>query len=257
MIPALAIEYLTCRFISPQQAVKRLGDLDEAAALLKIYHRFFPQEFAATNRGVISREGDLQVALVECLEMVSRHLFEIPDYCFDGWQNEDLPLSYIPIEPIFGEWWNEDIEELMPLWQVLLILIGAWEPNDTENEIFKTATNAQQQWKDKMIDCDKLARLCRRVSEPLCWLNLALLTLDHSTGNPWLDASYECPITGVEWTTRNVRCLRKSWLEAQQACKQIAQLDEWLNKDAARIHSLLALWFQALTARPRSYAQPQ
>ena len=32
MNPALAIEYLTCRFISPQQAVNRLGDLDEAAA---------------------------------------------------------------------------------------------------------------------------------------------------------------------------------------------------------------------------------
>jgi hypothetical protein len=51
--------------------------------------------------------------------------------------------------------------------------------------------------------------------------------------------------------------LRKSWLEAQQACQHIAQLDEWLNKDAARIHSLLALWSQALTTRPRSYAQPQ
>ncbi|HEX9002385.1 MAG TPA: hypothetical protein VGB07_20930 [Blastocatellia bacterium] len=257
MIPALAIEYLTCRFISPQQAVNRLGDLDEAAALLKIYHRFFPQEFAASRRRVIARAGDLQAALVECLELVSKHLFEIPDYCFDGWRNEDLPLSYIPIEPIFGEWWNDDIEELMPLWQVLLILIGAWEPSDAENELFRTAANAQQQWQDKVIDCDRLARLCRRVSEPLCWLNLALLALDHNTGNPWLDASYECPITGVEWTTRNVRCLRKNWLEAQQACKQIAQLDEWLNKDAARIHSLLALWSQALTARPRSYIQPQ
>lgn len=257
MNPALAIEYLTCRFISPQQAVNRLGDLDEAAALLKIYHRFFPQEFAASRRRVIARAGDLQAALVECLELVSKHLFEIPDYCFDGWQNEDLPLSYIPIEPIFGEWWNDDIEELMPLWQVLLILIGAWEPGDTENEVFRTAANAQQQWRDKVIDCDRLARLCRCTSEPLCWLNLALLTLDHNTGNPWLDASYECPITGVEWTTRNVRCLRKNWLEAQQACQHIAQLDEWLNKDAARIHSLLTLWARALTDRPRSYAQPQ
>ena len=194
---------------------------------------------------------------MECLELVSRHLFEIPDYGFDGWQHEDLPLSYIPIEPIFGEWWNDDIEELMPLWQVLLILIGAWEPGDTETELFRTAANAQQQWEDKVIDCDRLARLCRRASEPLCWLNLALLTLDHNTGNPWLDASYECPVMGVEWTTRNVRCLRKSWLEAQQACQHIAQLDEWLNKDVTRIHSLLALWSQALTTRPPSYAQPQ
>ena len=109
MNPAFAIEYLNCRFISPQQAVNRLGDLDEAVALLKIYHRFFPQEFSASRRRVIARAGDLQAALVECLELVSKHLFEITDYCFDGWQNEDLPLSYIPIEPIFGEWWNDDI----------------------------------------------------------------------------------------------------------------------------------------------------
>lgn len=257
MNPVLAIEYLICRFISPQQAVNRLSDLDEAVALLKIYHRFFPQEFAASRRKVIARAGDLQATLVDCLELVSKHLFEIPDYYFDAWQHEDLPLSCIPIEPIFGEWWNDDIEELMPLWQVLLILIGAWEPGDTENEVFRTAANVQQQWQDKVIDCDRLARLCRRVSEPLCWLNLALLTLDHNTGNPWLDASYECPITGVEWTTRNVRCLRKNWLEAQQACQRIAQLDEWLNKDAARIYPLLVLWSQALTVRPRSYAQPQ
>ncbi|MBL8172573.1 MAG: hypothetical protein JNJ50_30895 [Acidobacteria bacterium] len=252
MNPPFAIEYLTCRFISPQQAVNRLGDLDEAAAVLKIYHRFFPQEFVAGRRRVISRAGDLQAALVECLGLVSKHLFEIPDYCFDGWQNEDLPLSYIPIEPIFGEWWNDDIEELMPLWQVLLILIGAWEPGDTENKLFRTAANAQQQWQDKVIDCDRLARLCRRVSEPLCWLNLALLTLDHNTGNPWLDASYECPITGVEWTTRNVRCLRKNWLEAQQACQQIAQLDAWLGRDVAHLQQFLDLWMQALTLRQRN-----
>jgi hypothetical protein len=186
MNPALAIEYLTCRFISPQQAVNRLGDLDEAAAVLKIYHRFFPQEFAASRRRVIARAGDLQATLVDCLELVSKHLFEIPDYCFDGWQNEDLPLSYIPIEPIFGEWWNDDIEELMPLWQVLLILIGAWEPGDTENELFRTAASAQQQWQDKVIDCDRLARLCRRASEPLCWLNLALLTLATTPAIPGL-----------------------------------------------------------------------
>ena len=52
MNPALAIEYLSCRFISPQQSVNRLGDLDEAVALLKVYHRFFPQEFAASRRRV-------------------------------------------------------------------------------------------------------------------------------------------------------------------------------------------------------------
>lgn len=249
MNPALAIDYLTKHFASPNQAVRKLDDLNEAAGLLRIYQYFFPAEFRASNCRLITRAGDLQTTLVNCLELVSRNLFEIHDSFFDGMIEDDLPLSYIPIEPIFAEWWNDDADEMMLLWQALLILIGAWEPYDTDDETIQAAFKAGQQWQNRAIDCDKLTRLCHRADEPLCWLNLAVRTLDHSTGNPWLDASYECPIVHYDWTVRNVLHLKRRWREAQQACNRIMKLNEWLGEDVAHTHQLLALWSRALADR--------
>ena len=134
MHAAQAIHYLTRHLVSPDQAVNRLGLLHEAAGLLKIYRRFFPDEFAARNLKPILGTDDLHEALAECLRLVSERLFEIPDGYFDGMACEDLPLDSIPIEPMFGEWWNADIEDLTPLWQVLLILLGEVEPDDPEDE---------------------------------------------------------------------------------------------------------------------------
>jgi len=255
MHAAQAINYLTRHFVSPDQAVDRLSFLHEAAGLLKIYRHFFPDECAARNLKPILGTDDLHEALAECLRLVSERLFEIPDGYFDGMACEDLPLDSIPIEPMFGEWWDADIEDLMPLWQVLLTLLGEVEPDYPEDEEIRSAHGARRQWQDGGIDCDRLARLCRRQGGPLRWLHLALLTIDLSAGNPWLDASYECPILGVEWTVRNVNYLRKSWLEARQACDRILSLDKWLGEDAANIHRLLDLWSRALVTRPCGHDQ--
>jgi hypothetical protein len=242
-------------FANPQQAIRRLGVLQDAAGLLKVCRHFFPKEFAARNCVEMAVANSFHEALIGCLELVSRNLFEIPDGFFDDMTDEDLPLSYIPIEPLFPEWWSDDFDDLIALWQVLLILIGAAEADDSENEALSATNRARHQWQDKIIDCRKLARLCRRTDPPLCWLNLALLTLDHSTGNPWLDASYECPITDYDWTIRNVCHLQKKWREAGRACDQIMTLNAWLSEDALRIHQILALWEQALVTRQKDQAQ--
>lgn len=255
MRAAQAIHYLTRHFVSPDQAVDRLSFLHEATGLLKIYRRFFPDEFAARSLKLILGTDDLHEALAECLRLVSERLFEIPDYLFDGITCEELPLSYIPIEPVFGEWRDADIGELMPLWQVLLILLGEVEPDDPKDEVIRAALGARRQWQDRGIDCDRLARLCRRQGEPLRWLHLALLTIDFSAGNPWLDASYECPILGIEWTVSNVNYLKKKWLEANHACDHILSLNKWLGEDAANIHRLLDLWSRALVTRACSHNQ--
>jgi hypothetical protein len=256
MHAAEAVNYLTRHFVSPDQAVGRLILLHEAAGLLKIYRRFFPDEFAACNLKPILGADDLQAALAECLCLVSERLFEIPDCYFDGVACEDLSLDSIPIEPMFGEWREAGIEELTTLWQVMLILIGEGEPDYLEDEAIRAAIGARRQWQDQVIDCDRLARLCRRQVGPLRWLHLALLTICLGTGNPWLDASYECPISGVEWTVRNVNYLRKSWLEARQACDRILSLDKWLGEDAANIYRLLDLWSRGLVTRPCGHGQP-
>ena len=250
-----AIHCLTRHLVSPDQAVDRLGLLHEAAGLLKIYRRFFPDEFAARNLKPIFGTDDLHEALAECLRLVSERLFEIPDGYFDGMACEDLPLDSIPIEPMFGEWWDADFEDLTPLWHVLLILLGEVEPDDPEDETMRAALDARQRWQDRGIDCDRLARLCRRQGGPLRWLHLALFTICLGTGNPWLDASYECPITGVEWTARNVNYLRKSWLEARQACDRILDLNKWVGEDQVNIHRLLDLWSRALVPRPCGHGQ--
>jgi hypothetical protein len=247
-----AINLLTDRFLSPEQAVNQLRVFQEAGGLLRVCQHFFPNEFATCNRALMARADELHEALTECLELVSNNLFVIPDFLLDEMDVEDLPFSSIPIEPFLQEWWNDDFDEMFLLWQVLLVLIGAAEIDEISSDTLRAANHARQQWEDRILDCSKLARACRRAAPPLCWLNKALLTLDHSTGNPWLDASYECPIQGYDWTIRNAKFLQKKWREANEVFTQIMSLNAWLNEDDSRIHQVLALWAQGLIPRQKN-----
>lgn len=245
-----AIHYLTRHFISPNRAINSLSHLYKATGLLKIYRHFFSEEFAASDLRLISEIGGLHDVLTECLDLVRQRLFEIPDYLFEEMVEDDLPLTEIPIEPMFGEWWNEEFEDMTLLWQILVTLLGENEANSSDHGAIRVVIDARRRWQDQVINYDSLASLCGCRQTPLRKLCVALLTLDHSTGNPWLDATYECPIRGIEWTVRNVNYLREKWAEAQQVSDDIMDLNEWLSKDAAHIYELLALWEQALMLRP-------
>jgi hypothetical protein len=244
-----AIDYLTRRFINPEQAIRKLDNLQESIGLLKLYRRYFPTEFAAHTLKPVSEVNNLYTALMGFLKLVNQHLFWIPEYIFEEMTDDDGPPYQIPIEPMYEEWWNIDFEEHDLLWQVMLILLGETPPDNIEDEVIITTFKARQEWHGQMIDCDKLNRLCRRQNEPLKGLCMALLAVDHSTGNPWLDATYECPYVGIEWTVRNINYLKKKWLEAGHIQDQIVSLNQWLSKDGANIHELLALYARALVAR--------
>jgi hypothetical protein len=242
-----AIDYLTRRSISIDKAIHKLSYLDEVSEALKIYQHFFPKEFASDKLKPIREIGDLHATLEKCLRLINQHLFNLPDWYFDELAHEES-LNYVPIEPIFGEWWDIDFEELAPLWQVLLILTREVTLDWVESEmgrIIGAANNARRQWKDRKTDFYKLARLCRRQAPPLRHLDLALSVLSFNTGNPWLDTTYESPIT-VDWTVENIKHLRKSWREAIQANKHIDSLDHWLSEDESHISELLNLWSRAL-----------
>jgi len=244
-----AVHYLTQYFASPEQAVRGLSYLDDSAELLKIYRRFFPDEFAR-NTAPIRETKDLVATLEECLRLISERLFEIPYWYFDESAYEEGPLGYIPIDPMFGDWWNMDFEDLRPLWQVLLTLVGDVTPDRSEDEVIKQVLDARQRWWNQRIDHDKVVRLCRRQRGPLRHLHTALNAVYLDTGNPWFDTSYENPIQGIEWSVRNVSYLKKSWLEAQQACDHILGLEKWLYEETANIHRLLDLWSRGLAPQP-------
>jgi hypothetical protein len=251
---AQAIESLTHHSITPEQAVNKLSYLAGVTEALKIYRHFFPKEFAACNLNLrpITGTEDLQATVEKCLRLVNKKLFVIPDWYFDERAYEEFPLGHIPIDPMFDEWWNTFFEDLTPLWQVLLILLGEVKPDCAdypEGEMIKDAITARQLWEGHRIDWDKLAHLCRRQRRPLRHLHLALTALYFDTGNPWMDATYEAPITQYEWSVRNVRYLKKSWQEALQANDQIWSLDKWLCEEAPRIHQLLDLWSRALVVK--------
>src|SRR5262245_61350060 len=100
-----AVDNLTQYFASPNQAVRGLSILDDSTELLKIYRRFFPNEFAQ-NLTPIRGSEDRLAAMGECLRLISERLFEIPYWYFDERAYEGELLGDIPIDPRFGEWWN-------------------------------------------------------------------------------------------------------------------------------------------------------
>jgi hypothetical protein len=94
------------------------------------------------------------------------------------------------------------------------------------------------------IDFQKLVKICNKLKSPIKYLVNSLSLLDYSTGNIWLDTTYE---TGYwwEWSEENVLLIADKWQEASTLLNQFKELSDWIEISIANRDKVVKVWNQA------------
>ena len=101
------------------------------------------------------------------------------------------------------------------------------------------------------INYQKLTLECKKTKGTISLLPIALDMLTQSTGNIWLDISYENDIVDAFWTVEVIDNLREAYVEAQTIRQKYREFIEWLDRDTANCIKVVKLWNRCKEPNPK------
>ncbi len=221
----------------------------DTAQLLSIYQRYFPDEFPAPwmndqEKLLPKDEASYSEAELKCLELIEGRLFPFALEYLTMCANEGERLSTIPLSPYGMDLWSRSFSDFDPGWQ---ILIAIYEPRLSELDGSLAGITGQAKRPTNGFPLANLDVLCQSQKAPLRYLPIALLMLDHSTENAFLDTTDEMPCEDMFWCKEDVALLAEHWKLAQTMREQTDALSEWLTVDPEpHTRKVVDLWNQAL-----------
>jgi len=173
-----ALAYLQTRRVSARRAVTVLKRLGSTAQLLSLFAKFFPLEFQEQKFSLLGSEDQLIAAEIAFLRLVGQRLFPVPEYLLDDYERYEEGLISIPVEPLFGDWWNEDPEDLPLVFRLPLSLAGMIPAGEEIEAYFPEAFRETSEHRPK-IDWERLEMVCSGAAPPLSalWLSTVVATI--------------------------------------------------------------------------------
>ncbi|MBW4632976.1 MAG: hypothetical protein KME30_14065 [Iphinoe sp. HA4291-MV1] len=228
--------------ITYRETIIYLENLSQKANLLGLYQKLFPEQWSESTT-LLNRKtypnciySDREI---EFLQLVNSNLFPIE---FIDEIEAYKEYENLVILPQRLEWWNDNFEDLEISEKFLLSVMGnGYSLKDWQEEFGfepKCLTN------DEDIDLQKLVKICNKLKSPIKYLVTSLMILDYSTGNIWLDTTYE---TGYwwEWSEENIILLAEQWQEAIIMLKHFQELTDWIEASVTNRKKLVRIWNQA------------
>ena len=221
----------------------------ETAQLLAIYQSYFPNEFPAEwssdqEKLLPKDEASYSEAEIKCLELIEERLFPFAFEYLTMCADEGERLSTIPLYPYGMDLWSRSFSDFDLGWQ---ILISIYEPQLSELDGPLALITGQAKRPASGFPLANLEVLCQRQEVPLLYLPIALLRLDHSTENAFLDTTDEMPCEDMFWCEEDVALLAEHWKQAQTIMDQTDALSEWLSADPeSHTRKVVDLWNQAI-----------
>jgi hypothetical protein len=120
--------------------------------------------------------------------------------------------------------------------------------NDLEEELGQDLPPAVS-----YINYQKLSQAVKKVRGKITLLPIAIDMLTQSTGNLWLDISYENDIIDAHWTVEVIDTLREAYAEAQIIMQKYREFIEWLDQDTANCIKVIKLWNRCKELNPESH----
>jgi len=243
--PGAAIGCLRAWQVNAASASGGLRRTLQVAKVLSLFERFFPAEHQKHACRLIGDPAGQHRALEAFFTLICRHLFPLPDHIFDFEEDLEAYLGGITVLPLIPEWWNGDAEELGAAHRVALGLLhgGEWALDGLGPYTARVKTGQAY-----AVDWELLERLCGEAPPPLAHLWPAVTSLDHSTGNPFIDSSYEAPWE-EDWGEESVQMLTAAYQEAVELLKKVDELDAWVQEDPTRVGQIVELWNRAVGLR--------
>jgi hypothetical protein len=217
------------------KAVEYLEAIQQRATMLQLYQHYYPDEYQQSKASIqaTSLETYSQKEL-EFLTLLDEQFFPLPLLLA-----ESERISYIPVEPLGTSWYYDNFEELGATEKFLMSLIHGIENdtwNDLEGELGELPSAASY------INYQKLSQETKKARGTIALLPTAMDMLTQSTGNLWLDISYENDIADADWTVEVIDTLREAYTEAQTIQQNYRKFIDWLDRDTANCIKVVRLW---------------
>ena len=230
--------------ITCKETITYLKNLSQKASLLGLYQKLFPEQW---NESTIplNKKTHLECIYsdreIEFIHLVNSNLFPVE---FIDEIQAYSEYENITIIPQRLEWWNDDFEDLETSEKFLLSVMGNGYSLEYWEEKFGLEPDYVACTED--MDFQKLMIICNNLKSPIKYLVPSLSILDYSTGNIWLDTTYEAGYWW-EWTEENIILLADKWQEATTMIEQFQELSAWIEASVTNRKKVLEVWNKAAT----------
>ena len=238
-------EWLAAQVVD--KAVEYLEAIQQRATMLQLYHHYYPDEYQQSKASInVTSLETYSEKELEFLTLLDEQFFPLPLLLA-----ETERISYIPVEPLGTSWYYDNFEELGATEKFLMSLIHGLENdpwNDLEEELGHELPPAV-----RYINYQKLSQAVKKVRGKITLLPTAIDMLTQSTGNLWLDISYENDIVDAHWTVEVIDTLREAYSEAQEIMQKYREFIEWLEQDTANCIKVVKIWNRCKEPNPENH----
>jgi len=238
-------EWLAAR--NADKAVEYLEAIQQRATMLQLYQHYYPDEYQQSKASIqVASLETYSEKELEFLTLLDEQFFPLPLL-----QSESERISYIPVEPLGTSWYYDNFEELGVTEKFLMSLIHGLDNdtwNDLEEELGQDLPSAAS-----YINYQKLSQEAQKVKGTITLLPIVLDMLTQSTGNIWLDISYENDIVDAYWTVEVIDTLREAYIEAQTILQKYREFIEWLDRDTANCIKVVKIWNRCKEPTPKNH----
>jgi hypothetical protein len=240
-------EWLAARIVD--KAVEYLEAIEQRATMLQLYQHYYPDEYQQSKTSVkIPSPENYSEKELEFLTLIDKQFFPLPLLL-----EESERICYIPVEPLGTSWYYDNFEELSATEKFLMSLIHGLD-GDTWHEI---EGELEQELPPiaSYINYEKLSQEAKKLSGEITLLPIAIDMLTQSTGNIWLDISYDNDIVDADWTVEVIDNLTEAYTETQEIKAKYQEFMEWLEQDTANCIKVVRLWNKSKEARPEQHSR--
>lgn len=217
-------------------AAEYLEAMQQRVVMLKLYQHYFSDSCQKSTANPRFTSPDIYSEKeLEFLTFVNEQFFPL-EALLDNLER----LPCIPVEPLGTSWYYESFDELGATEKFLMCLIHSIDSDvwqELESDLEKDLPDPVS-----YICYPKLSEECKKARGMISHLPLALDMLTQSTGNIWLDITYENDVIDAEWTIETIDALRESYIEAQAIGGQYRAFIEWLDLDSQNCVKVVRLW---------------
>jgi hypothetical protein len=208
-------------------ACDELSELSFRADLMSQFEELYPQRFALSAPDCLA-QGFHEAARAYLAGLAEQ--FPLQDYWLDELLEDlDESSAFLYIVPQGLSVEEREAEDFRLLFRVIFLATGAYAGLD--DPLSRTYPPVG------IPDPERLTESCSGARRPLSYLPEAYRYACGSTGNIWLDESWDLFEGGVEyprWTRENITWLTLEWNEAKPVLERIQRLTDWLEKKPER-----------------------
>jgi hypothetical protein len=240
------LEWLTLH--TAEKAAEYLEALQLRANILSLYQHYFLDEYQRSTASPVFANPDVYSDKeLEFFALVDNQFFPLPEALF-----ELQRTPCIPVEPMGTAWYYDEFDGLDATEKFLLCLI-----HDMDGEVWHDL-EAELGGNElpNPIDCisDTLLRQeAKKARGMISRLPLAMELLTQSTGNIWLDITYESEIVDAFWTIETIDALRDEYTSAQKIMHDYGEFIRWLGKNSQNCVKVVRLWNRCKEPIPESH----